>query len=159
MTIQRIVTHSGEVEVSGSGYAPQGELTVSGAPLGDGPLRTEVEGVLRGGALANDAVLSERAGSWALQGDPTDGAFLVAERKAQLTSERERRFQRVAELPFTSERKLMSTVALDASQPGQHLLMTKGAPDVLIERCCSEQAGDEVVPLGDERRAQLRKQV
>jgi Ca2+-transporting ATPase len=159
MTIERIVTHGGEVEVSGSGYIPKGELTAHGAPLGDGPLRKEVELVLRGGALANDAVLSEHAGSWTLQGDPTDGAFLVAERKAQLTSEREQRFERVAELPFTSERKLMSTIARDRSQPDKYLLVTKGAPDVLVERCRSEQAGDRAVPLGDERRAHILGQV
>src|SRR5690606_21125709 len=69
------------------------------------------------------------------------------------------RFRRVAELPFTSERKLMSTLARDSERPGQHLLVTKGAPDVLIERCCSEQAGDRVIALGDERRAQVQEQV
>jgi magnesium-transporting ATPase (P-type) len=159
MTIERIVTHSGEVMLSGSGYVPRGELTAGGAPLGAGPLRAEIERVLRGGALVNDAVLREQAGSWALQGDPTDGAFLVAERKAGLTSEREQRFQRVAELPFTSERKLMSTVALDRSRPGRYLLVTKGAPDVLIERCRSEQAGNEVVALSDDRREQIGRQV
>jgi P-type Ca2+ transporter type 2C len=147
------------VEVSGSGYLPKGELTARGAALGDGPLRQEVEVVLRGGSLANDAVLSEQAGSWTLQGDPTDGALLVAERKAQLTSEREQRFERVAELPFTSERKLMSTIARDASRTGKFLLVTKGAPDVLVERCSSERAGDRVVPLGDDRREQIQKQV
>jgi len=159
MTIERIVTHGGEVEVSGSGYIPTGELRSAGAPLGAGPLRDEVELVLRGGALANDAVLREQGGSWVLQGDPTDGAFLVAERKAQLTGERESRFERVAELPFTSERKLMSTIARDQARPGQYLLVTKGAPDVLIERCRNEQAGERVVLLADEGRERIRQQV
>ncbi|HTV22877.1 MAG TPA: HAD-IC family P-type ATPase, partial [Polyangiaceae bacterium] len=159
MTIERIITRSGAVELSGSGYIPRGELSTAGAPLDAGPLRQEVELVLRGGALANDAVLSEHAGTWTLQGDPTDGAFLVAERKARLTSSREQRFQRVAELPFTSERKLMSTVALDRAGPRRYWLVTKGAPDVLLERCHGEQAGERVEPLDAERREQILAQV
>jgi potassium/sodium efflux P-type ATPase len=159
MTIERIVTRSGEATASGSGYLPEGELSAGDGPLEDGPQREEVALVLRGGALANDAVLSQHAGLWTVRGDPTDGAFLVAERKARLTAERERRFTRLVELPFTSERKLMSTIALDAALPGRYLLVTKGAPDVLIERCCSEQAGNETVALDVERRRQILEQI
>ncbi len=85
MTIVRIVTRSGEAEVTGIGYRPEGELRADGRPLVDGPLREEIRVVLSGGALAGDASLREDGGSWTVQGDPSDAAFLVAERKAGLT--------------------------------------------------------------------------
>jgi potassium/sodium efflux P-type ATPase len=158
MTIERILTFGGLVEVTGSGYRPEGELVHDGKPLDKGSLHDEVDVVLRGGALVNDAVLGEKDGAWAIQGDPTDGAFLVAERKAGLTLERERRFERVRELPFTSERKLMSTVARDAEH-GSLLLVTKGAPDVLLARCIGELAGERVIALNDTRREQIHRQI
>jgi P-type Ca2+ transporter type 2C len=157
MTVERIVTFSGEVEVAGSGYTPQGQLAHQGAPLGASPLRDEVEVVLSGGSVANDAVLTEDAGTWTIQGDPTDAAFLVAERKGGFTSARERRYHRMGELPFTSERKLMSSIASAEGEP--FTLFTKGAPDVLIDRCSHERAGDRVVPLGSERKAVIRRQI
>jgi magnesium-transporting ATPase (P-type) len=158
MTVERIVTFSGEVEVAGSGYIPEGQLAHQGASLGASPLRDEVELVLSGGSVANDAVLTEDSGTWTIQGDPTDAAFLVAERKGGFTSARERRYRRVGELPFTSERKLMSSIAASA-EGGPFTLFTKGAPDVLIDRCSHERAGDRVVPLGPERKAVIRSQI
>jgi Ca2+-transporting ATPase len=116
-----------------------------------------VEVVLSGGSVANDAVLTEDAGTWTIQGDPTDAAFLVAERKGGFTSARERRYHRMGELPFTSERKLMSSIASAEGEP--FTLFTKGAPDVLIDRCSHERAGDRVVPLGSERKAVIRRQI
>jgi P-type Ca2+ transporter type 2C len=75
-----VVTRSGEVVVTGIGYRPEGEVGVGDRPLGDGPLLEEVRVVLGGGSLANDAVLHNDDGQWAIQGDPTDAAFLAAER-------------------------------------------------------------------------------
>ena len=111
MTVQKVVTGSGEVDVTGSGYRPEGELRVDGRPLEDPVLLAEVSAVLAGGSLANDAVLREEEGEWTIQGDPTEAAFLVAEAKVEgLAESRRARFQRVGEIPFSSERKLMSTV-------------------------------------------------
>ena len=113
MTIEKVVTPSGEAEVTGSGYRPKGEVRANGGPL-DPVLLDEVRAVLVGGSLANDAVLVEEDGEWTIQGDPTEAAFLVAEAKiAGLPEARESRFERLAEVPFTSERKLMSTVEAD----------------------------------------------
>jgi Ca2+-transporting ATPase len=158
MTIERIVTFSGEVEAGGSGYTPEGQLTHRGAPLAAGPLRDEVELVLSGGSVVNDAVLTENSGTWTIQGDPTDAAFLVAERKGDFTSAREHRYRRVGELPFTSERKLMSAIAASA-EGGSFTLFTKGAPDILIERCSRERVGDRVTPLGPERKASIQQRI
>jgi potassium/sodium efflux P-type ATPase len=153
MTIEKVVTPSGEIDVTGSGYRPAGALQVDGRPLADPALLDEVQAVLAGGSLANDAVLREEDGTWTIQGDPTEAAFLVAEAKvAGLQEARKRRFERLGEVPFTSERKLMSTVESDLEGELGVAVVTKGAPDVLLARCTSERVAGEVRPLGDERR-------
>ena len=134
MTIERIVTASGEVEVSGTGYRPEGGLHVDGRPLDDPLLLEEVRSVLVGGSLANDAVLSEQGGVWEIQGDPTEAAFLVAEAKIGLTDTRKERFERVGEIPFTSERKLMNTLAADFTREGRLAVVTHGAPARVLGR-------------------------
>ena len=155
MTIQEVVTPSGSVTVTGSGYRPDGELLVDGRPLQDPTLLDEVRFVLGGGSLANDAVLRQEDGEWTIQGDPTEAAFLVAEAKIGLTEERRQRFRRVGEVPFTSERKLMSTLEADAEHDGVIAVVTKGAPDVLLARCSAERVAGEVRPLTPERRAEV----
>ena len=155
MTIQRVVTRSGEVELEGIGYRPEGAVTAGGAPLADGPLFEEVRTVLGGGSLANDAVLSEEDGAWKVHGDPTEAAFLVAERKLGTAPETTARFSRRGEIPFSSERKLMSTFHADAERGGRIAVVTKGAPDVLLARCTRERVGTGDAPLTDERRAQI----
>jgi P-type Ca2+ transporter type 2C len=159
MTIEAVVTGSGEVAVTGSGYRPDGELRVDGAPLGDGALLDEVRAVLVGGSLANDAVLRQDGDDWVVQGDPTEAAFLVAEAKLGLTEARRERFERVGEVPFTSERKLMSTVEADSQASGNISVVTKGAPDVLLARCTHERLAGEVRPLTDERRTAVLETV
>jgi magnesium-transporting ATPase (P-type) len=155
MTIETIVTASGAVDVTGSGHRPEGELRAGGRPLGAGPLRDEVCALLAAGSLANDALLRHEDGTWTAEGDPTEIAILVAEAKvAGLAEARRRRFTRVGEVPFTSERKLMTTLQADA-ETGGVAIVTKGAPDVLLARCTAERVGTEVRPLTDERRAEL----
>ena len=140
MTIEKVVTGSGEVDVTGSGYRPEGELRVDGRPLDDPVLLDEVRAVLTAGSLANDAVLREEDGEWTIQGDPTEAAFLVAEAKVEgLAEARRSRFERVGEVPFTSERKLMSTLHVDLEREAGIAVVTKGAPDVLLARCTHEQ--------------------
>ena len=155
MTIQRIVTRSGEVDVTGTGYAPEGELLVGGRPITSGQLLAEVQAVLSGGSLANDASLREEHGTWIVHGDPTDAAFLVAERKAEFTEARDARFRRVGEVPFTSERKLMSTLQVDAELDARVVVVTKGAPGILLSRCTHERAGHDSLPLDDDRRSEI----
>ena len=80
----------------------------------------------------------------------------MAARKAGLKSEAlEKRFARVGEVPFSSERKLMSTVHGDAERTDRLLVFTKGAPDVLLTRCSHELAGEEERALSDERRQEI----
>ncbi|NTW42546.1 MAG: HAD-IC family P-type ATPase, partial [Cellulomonadaceae bacterium] len=156
MTVQRVVTASGELTVEGVGYAPDGAvLTTDGAQLGDGPLRWEAAVVLSGGSLASNAHLHHEDDGWGAVGDPTEAALLVAERKLGSLAARRERFERVAEVPFTSDRKLMSVLATDAEAGGSLVVVTKGAPDVLLGRCTRALVGRDVVPLDDARRAHV----
>jgi magnesium-transporting ATPase (P-type) len=155
MTIKRVVTASGGSSVTGVGYAPTGRVEHEGKPAA-GPVLAEQIVVLSGGTLASNADLRETpAGVWEILGDPTEAAFLVAERKIGAAERRERRFERIREFPFTSERKMMSTIALDHEHDDQPMLISKGAPDVLLERCTRVREGMEVVPLDDTRRRKI----
>jgi P-type Ca2+ transporter type 2C len=155
MTIEKVITPSGEVEITGVGYAPVGELQVGGQPLSDEALLDEVRFVIGGGSLANNAVLRSESGNWVIQGDPTEAAFLVAEGKIGTTEQREQRFTRVGEIPFTSERKLMTTLEADVEREGKISIITKGAPGALLERCTQERVRGEIRTLTNDRRQEL----
>jgi Ca2+-transporting ATPase len=135
MTVRVVVTASGRVTFEGSGYDPSGEVRSDGGGAVDGPLRTELERALSVADRANNAAIQERDGRWTVQGDPTEGALLVAARKAGLNPEAlDERLPRVGEVPFSSERKLMSTLHRDTEQHDRGIVFTKGAPDVLLAR-------------------------
>jgi Ca2+-transporting ATPase len=158
MTVRAVVTASGRVTFAGTGYTPEGAVsTGSGGPV-EGPLRIELERALAVADRANNAVLQEREGRWTVQGDPTEAALIVAARKAGLRDAAlEARFQRVGEVPFSSERKLMSTVHRDTQQTEHWRVFTKGAPDVLLSRCRQELVGAERRPLTEERRGEIAR--
>ena len=154
MTIQQTMTASGKGVVSGVGYAPQGQIHHQDLPMSGGPVHSENVLLLRGGSLAGNAALTQQEeGSWVIQGDPTEGAFLVAERKLDAPVRSTERFERVAEIPFTSDRKMMSVLVIDHERNDERLLISKGAPDVLLQHCTHVQVGMDVVPLTDDLRA------
>ena len=159
MTIVQVMTASGGTHVTGVGYAPEGRVEQEGAELAAGPLRDENIAVLSGGSLAGDADLRQGAdGKWEIHGDPTEAAFLVAERKlgpADIREAREQRFKRIGEIPFTSERKMMSTIEIDHDHGDEVIVITKGAPDVLLERCTRLRLGMDLVDLDDAWRARI----
>ena len=156
MTVRAVVTASGRVAIGGTGYDPTGEVHLEGGGAVEGPVRVELSRALAIADRANNAQLQERDGRWTVLGDPTEGALLVAARKAGLAPrELEARFRRVGEVPFSSERKLMSTVHTDAEAQERVLVFTKGAPDVLLARCSRELVGEETRPLTDARRAAI----
>ncbi len=90
MTVRTVITPSGRVDVTGIGYAPTGDLLLHGSdqPVADPVLINEVRRALQGGALANNAVLEEKESIWAIQGDPTEAALVVAARKIGLGPKR-----------------------------------------------------------------------
>ena len=156
MMVRLIVTASGRVALTGSGYTPEGDVQrTDGQPIDDG-MRTELRRALAIANRANNATIEQRNGAWIVHGDPTEGALLVAAQKAGVHSaELDVRFQRVGEVPFSSERKLMSTIQRESSGEERLLVFTKGAPDVLLERCTHELIGDTTRPLTSERRQEI----
>ena len=156
MTVRTVVTASGRSDLGGTGDTPEGDLRHDGRPVRDETLRAEVERALRAADLANNATVNRSGERWSVQGDPTEGALIVAARKVGLSPEAlDSRFERVGEVPFSSERKLMSTVHSDAEKPERLAAFAKGAPDVLLPRCSHEIVGDEARLLSDERREEI----
>jgi len=147
MTVRRIVTADGPVEIGGAGYAPEGAL--SGAADSEALRR-----LLLAGLLCNDADLEERDGAWRIQGDPTEAALVVAAVKAGLPRARTRlENPRLEELPFSSERKRMTT--LHALEDGRRMAFMKGAPETVLERCAGVLQNGRTVPLDDALRAEI----
>ena len=159
MTIQRAMTASGRSDITGVGYRPQGRVEQDGAELADGAVRDELCAVLRGGCLAGNAQLQQNAaGEWEIQGDPTEAAFLVAEQKlggSEAAARREQGYGRIGEIPFTSQRKMMSTLQLEHGTADAHVLFTKGAPDVLLAHCTHVRLGRTTVALDVTLRARV----
>ena len=162
MTIEQIITATGKSMVTGVGYAPQGHVQQAGQDLVKGALLDEQTLLLSCGSLAGNSSLAQSAnGQWTVHGDPTEAAFLVAEIKLLQDAPvlRSKRYKRVGEIPFTSERKMMSTLEVDHEQGGQIILVSKGAPDVLLEKCTHVQTGQTTRPLDEAGRAQILEAV
>ncbi|HXF89517.1 MAG TPA: cation-translocating P-type ATPase [Xanthobacteraceae bacterium] len=159
MTVRIVYAGGATIEVSGSGYIPEGQFTVNGKPLDkDSPLRRVVLGTLRAAALVNDATLSDGSGRWKVQGDPTEGALIVAARKLGLTEADLSRYRRIGEIPFSSERKRHTTIHLDPDNARALSVFVKGAPEILLPKCRYVTTEDgERVPLDEARRAELMR--
>jgi P-type Ca2+ transporter type 2C len=155
MTVRVVATRSGRVRLGGSGYQPTGEVTREGGGEIDEQLGHELRRALSVANRANNASVTERGGEWVVHGDPTEAALLVAARKVGLSAEElEARLPRLTEVPFSSERKLMSTIHRESSE-GRLIVFSKGAPDVLLTRCTHEGVGDGKTELTAERRAEI----
>lgn len=146
MTVVQLWADGVSHTVSGVGYAPVGQVTDAG------PVRE----LLRAAALCSNARLVPPAGrdGWRVLGDTTEGALLVAAAKAGLDSVREEaRTPRVAEHPFDSARKLMSTVHRDPD--GTYVAYVKGAPLELLARCDAVDRDGAQRPLTDACRTEI----
>jgi len=132
MTVRKIFADGRMIEVTGVGYAPEGEFKSSDLinPLNNKSFQM----FLQGGVLCNDASLEEKEGKWMVKGDPTEGAFLVVAVKAGI-HQAEMRLEnpRFEEIPFSSERKRMTTIHQMAD--GKRMAFVKGAPEVILQRC------------------------
>jgi Ca2+-transporting ATPase len=134
MTVRKLWLNNNFIDVTGSGYIPEGEFFSDGKPYHtyDPHLQT----LLRIGALCNDAelVFKEKEGMWNILGDPTEGALIVVAEKAGLhQSELSIFYKRDDEIPFTSERKMMTTI--HSTQDGERFAYSKGAPEVILGIC------------------------
>jgi Ca2+-transporting ATPase len=143
MTVTSLYYSRTFVNVSGSGYIPEGVFT---APAAGEVLPATIELLLTAGVLCNDAALVEdETGAWSITGDPTEGALIVAARKGDIElKERAGQFPRVGEQAFSSETKMMITLH---AKDGANSAFIKGAPEVIVTSCNFEQTDAGVVPL------------
>ena len=150
MTVERVVTPSGEVQITGTGYAPEGRMVMTGGVSPESEqaqiVADEVVATLVAGTLANDGELREENGRWEIVGDPTEVSLIVAARKVK-ADRKIKRYTRVGEIPFTSERKRMSIIAKDSTDSDKLTVFAKGAPDVLLSYCTRIRVGGQVRKL------------
>jgi Ca2+-transporting ATPase len=149
MTVTRVATGGETYEVTGSGLDPEGEFRLDDEAAstadGDTPSSPDLEAVLRCGAVCNDAERATESDDDEYLGDPTEVALLVSARKAGIDVDADR----VAEVPFASERQRMTVVVREEDS---HTAYTKGAPEVVLDRCDTVLVDGEVQELTDDRR-------
>lgn len=157
MMVTRLYIQEMMVEVEGQGYNPTGRLLVGGNELDAGG-NPRIERLLTIGSLCCDAVLSRQEdGSHVILGDPTEGALLVAAAKAGFARETLRdRYPRTGDLPFDSERKMMTTMHQGFAE-APLVSLTKGAPDIILDRSASILGEQGPEPLTDSLRETIRE--
>ncbi len=143
MMVSSVVTADAAYEVSGDGYAPEGEIKADGQPVGAAPEVLTLMG--RVSLLCNDAELFQEDGKWKVEGDPTEGALypfaakLGMDRAAETTAA-----PRIDAIPFESEHKFMATLN---RAPDGEMLFVKGAPEVILDHCDRQQTANGPAPL------------
>ncbi len=140
MMVQRIVTLTHQLEVTGSGYDFHGEFLHAAQSID--PLQDKVlTQLLQAGALCNDAHLSQEANGWKLHGDPTEGALLSVANKAGLNTQMlTESFPRMDVIPFESQHRFMASLHHD--HHGHGYIYVKGAPEKIIAMSRRQQHGD-----------------
>ncbi|MFN3678118.1 cation-translocating P-type ATPase [Thermosynechococcus sp.] len=151
MVVQAVATSSYRAKVSGNGYEPKGDFY--NANTDDPAALYERQLLLLAGALCNDALLKQHAAEWVILGDPTEGSLLPLAVKGGIDLKAlQQQAERVAEFPFDADRKRMSTFyrsesvpAIAATEP--YWMITKGSPELTLERCQWRQVGQDIQPL------------
>ena len=155
MTVVKIWSGCRLYEVTGEGYVPEGEIR---------PLEEKEDGqdpcldmLLRIGCLTNDSELFEEEGRWRIKGSPTEGALLVASAKHGMDWESLlEEHPRVADLPFSSDQRYMTTLH-EFPEKERSLLLVKGAPERVLEFCYHTLQQGEPVELDKELRQQIEE--
>jgi Ca2+-transporting ATPase len=161
MVVQQVQTVDAQYQITGEGYAPFGDILEQ-----DQTARMEetphLEAILIGAALCNDAVLNREGSLWTILGDPTEGALLALAGKGGFPQDKLTKYcDRVAEVPFSSERKRMSVVVqVDADvdtalTAGELVMFTKGSPELVLERCSQVHTRTAIAPLTPDLRQQI----
>lgn len=142
MTLRSLETANGRLQISGTGYSPEGTFHLDEQPVAADAQADSLE-ALRAGLLCSDADLHEADEGWNVGGDPMEGALLVAAAKANLDYGQERsRHPRLDYIPFDSGRRYMAT--LHGTDNGQPVVYVKGAPERILEMCRTQlQDGQE----------------
>jgi Ca2+-transporting ATPase len=153
MTVRKVFASGQLLDVSGAGYDPVGEFRANGTAV---RLAADLaaERMLLAAALCNDTHFVGDGALRRVKGDPTEAALLVLAEKAGLrAADLRHAWPRVAEIPFESERKRMTTVHTDPD--GTVVAFVKGAPDLLMDRCVAWERDGRVEPLTPEARARI----
>jgi magnesium-transporting ATPase (P-type) len=147
MMVSSVVTAEAAYEVTGDGYAPEGEVREGGKPVRAMPEVLALMG--RVSLLCNDAELLEDDGKWKVEGDPTEGALYPFAAKLGMHRTAEAAAApRIDAIPFESEHKFMAT--LNRSADGD-MLLVKGAPEVILDHCDRGQTAKGPAPLDRDR--------
>ena len=154
MTVRKVFVPKLTFEVSGVGYEPAGEYSLKGQRINPSEYPSLVQAA-KVMALCNDARLELVEGRWKLAGDPTEGALLVAAAKAGIGSEYVKAHPRRAEIPFTSERKIMTTI-----HPNEESLFIciKGAVEVLLPKCTHVLDANGVRTITNDDRMEIQQE-
>jgi magnesium-transporting ATPase (P-type) len=145
MTAVRVFVPGRELRVTGTGYAPEGGFH-EGDRLLDPQADAALSAIAHCARLCNDArIAQDEAGGWQLVGDPTEGALLALAHKAGLDpDDTGRRFPRLDEVPFESDRRWMATLHHDHA--GRRFVLLKGAPERVLALCTHELGGGRPDP-------------
>lgn len=140
MTVQRIYCGGDIVEVSGTGYLPDGDLTLADQAC-DPDRHAALRHILRAGLISNDSRLTDKDGHWQVEGDPTEGALITSALKARLTREAcEQETPRIDAIPFESDRQYMATLHREDSD--HNLIYLKGSVEQVLARCQQQLCRD-----------------
>ena len=157
MTVVKAFVDNREVEVTGTGYEPKGNLLIDGNEITIGE-EGSIYTFLNIGTLTNDAKLIEENGVYSLAGDPTEGSLLTLAGKLGITREKaNNEYPRIAEIPFDSTRKMMSTFHENFIE-NKVVSFTKGAPDIIIDKCSKILINGKIENLDEEGKKQLLEQ-
>ncbi|TXT67703.1 MAG: Calcium-transporting ATPase [Promethearchaeota archaeon] len=157
MTIKRIYTDFILYEVSGEGYEPKGVIKQNNTII-EPERKSTIYELALAGVLANNAELVQnKKGQFTIQGDPTEGAFIVLGEKLKLHAEQlNKRYERIQEYFFDSERKRMSVIVKE-QQTNDDLLYMKGAPEIVLNLCNRILVDGTIRPLSEEDRSNIIK--
>jgi magnesium-transporting ATPase (P-type) len=144
MMVVSAVTAESTYQITGDGYAPEGEVQKDGKPADKEPVLALMGRV---SMLCNDAELFQQEGAWKVEGDPTEGALYPFASKLGMDRVTERTASpRIDAIPFESEHKFMAT--LHKLSAGGEVLFAKGAPEVILDHCNRQQtASGQVASL------------
>ncbi len=153
MTLREIQTFR-TIYVEGPGYTPVGSFSEQGKLVD--PLEKDLARLLKIGTLTNNADIEKANGNWRIVGDPTEGAIIVAAKKAGILERIRESSTRIAEYPFDSDRRRMTTV--DEMQGEGRIVSMKGAPEAVLGKCTRIARSDGVFLLTeDDKKAILAR--
>ncbi|AAM07430.1 TPA: calcium-translocating P-type ATPase, SERCA-type [Methanosarcina acetivorans] len=168
MTVEKIYVNKQNLKVTGNGYNPEGKFLKEDSDKEDPEVSEDdlhLRTLLLGAALCNDSNLHKEEDVWKITGDPTEAALVVAAAKAGFeNSELERKYPRLAEIPFSSETKRMTTFNKLEDGPGSILdselvAFSKGAPEVILASCTKILLDGETKVLTQEQIQEISEQV